>query len=82
MSSSTHQLTYENLSRHGAGDTSQKDAQEKERMKTFAKEHDQYRHFLVTGETEKRRQKRSQEMCSEKDAAGRNLNRLFTILAD
>ena len=45
------ELTAENLAHHTGNSGDQKTAAEKEMLKRYREEHDQYRQFLVTGST-------------------------------
>ena len=47
------QLTQANLTSHNNSNTTEGTAPEKQTMRQFRQEHDQYRHFLVTGDVKK-----------------------------
>ena len=50
------QLTQANLTSHNNSKTTEGTAPEKQTMQRFRQEHDQYRHFLVTGDVQTQRE--------------------------
>ena len=73
------QLTQANLTSHNNSETTGGTAPEKQTMQRFRQEHDQYRHFLVTGDDGTQRQQNAK--CNNVDG-GDSGNRPSTGISE